>query len=190
MLTYIMLSLDFANIVKHSGLWAMIVGWLMIVLPFYVSKGKRRWTFFSQAAVPGFWGTIFDIGMILSCTLQFAFAFFLSTHFKSGFPAFGVKMYFVSLIGFLMAGIITHYKNYRLHVFFMGFYYFLMSYAFIIIGFGMGAVTKLLSLLLLVVPSIVLIDKRNGVLFELWLMSLAGLLVLSIYFHLGIFSLV
>lgn len=168
----------------------MMVGWTMIVLPFYVSKGKRKWTFFSQAAVPGFWGTIFDIGMILSCALQVAFAHFLSTKFTSGFPALGVKMYYVSLVGFLMAGLISHYKNYYLHIFFMGFYYFLMSYAFIIIGFGMGWITKLLSFLLLVVPSIVLIDKRNGVLFELWLMSLAGLLVISIYFHLGIFSLV
>lgn len=175
---------------KYGGFATMFFAWTTLVLPFLVSRKNKKWKYLSQTAVKGFWGSIFKIGVIVCGITQIFFAYFLYQNFMTAFSRIGVILYFVASVSFLCCGLITYYQKRNVHVFFLVTYYILMCLGFLILSFSLGIHSKILAILLIVIPVYLEIFRNEYTAYDIATIILSNLFALSIYQSLGVINFV
>jgi len=180
----------FYEIGKYGGFITIILAWLTLVFPFLLLRGNKKWKYLSEAAIKGFWGTVFKIGVILCGVLQIFFSYFLYQNFSRTLSEVGVIMYGLASLSFLLCGLITYYRKRRIHKFFLTAYFVLMSLGFLLISFELTIVSKILAVLLIVVPVYLEEFRRADTAFDIVTIILSNLFALSVYQSLGIINFV
>lgn len=175
---------------KYGGFITIALAWVTLVLPFVLLKKNKKWKYLSEAAIRGFWGSVLKIGVVTCGIFQILFAYFLYQSFRDDFSRIGIVIYGLASVSFLFCGLITYYQKRSVHRFFLKSYYILMSAGFLFISIKLNLITKILAILLIILPVYFSLIRKQKTAFEIITIILSNLVALCFYQNLGIINLV